>query len=273
MYPVEKFTNLPKHQALIDKAVEVLKQDSRVKGIYISGSKKADEFSDIDCSILCTAEDFDSLKKDRLETAKKIGEIKAESMSVFPSVYVVFYETDEIKLDFSWEVLPKKIRPDHAYITNLYDPEGHIAKIIEKAWQMDWDINEEELAHNIKHYYIGLSYTVLKLARGELWDAYDCVDFYRKYLVKFEDMLAQRKPENYRRLEQKLDEKRIKLLEKAIPKDLSREELFRTMDIILEYFDTYLKERIRILDLYPDEDAKRMLEYYQRKKKEILHLD
>ena len=86
-------------------------------------------------------------------------------------------------------------------------------------------------------------------------------------------MLAQRKPENYRRLEQKLDEKRIKLLEQAIPKDLSREELFRTMDVILEYFDTYLKERIRILDLYPDEDAKRMLEYYQRKKKEILHLD
>ncbi|MHA1552550.1 MAG: hypothetical protein ACTSQC_11460, partial [Candidatus Heimdallarchaeaceae archaeon] len=149
----------------------------------------------------------------------------------------------------------------------------HIAAIIEKAWQMDWDINEEELGHYIKHFHIGLSYTVLKLARGELWDAYDCVDFYRKYLVKFEDMLAQRKPENYRRLEQKLDENRIKLLEQAIPKDLSREELFRTMDVILEYFDTYLMERIRILDLYPDEDAKRMLEYYQRKKKEILHLD
>ncbi|MBY9001457.1 MAG: hypothetical protein KGD64_11105 [Candidatus Heimdallarchaeota archaeon] len=272
MYPVEKFTNLPKHQALIDKAVEVLKEDPRVKGIYISGSKKADEFSDIDCGILCTKEDFDSLKKNRLVTAKKIGAIKAESMSGFPSVYVVFYEQDEIKFDFSWEILPKEIRPDYAYVTNLYDPEGHIAAMIEKAWKLDWDINEAELGHYIKHFHIGISYTVLKLARGELWDAYDCVDYYRKYLVKFEDMLAQRKPENYRRLEQKLNEKQIKLLEKAIPKDLSKIELFRAMDIIFEYFDTFLKERIRILNLYPDKDAKNMLEYYHRKKKEILDL-
>ena len=273
MYPVEKFANLPKHQSLIDKAVEVLKEDSRVKGIYISGSRKADEFSDIDLGILCSKENFDSLKKDGFKIAKKIGEIKAESMAVIPDVYVVFYNPDEIKVDFCWEIIPKEIRPDHAYITNLYDPDGIIAEMMEKAWNMDWDINEKELGHFIKHFHIGISYTVLKLARGEMWDAYDCVDFYRKRLVKFEDMLAQRKPENYRRLESKLDEKQLKLLEQAIPVDLSKKEVFRAMDVIFEYFDTYLKERIRILDLYPDEDAKNMLEYYQRKKNEILNLD
>ena len=51
MIKVEKFTHLPNHLELLYKATEILRQDSRVKGIYLSGSRKADQFSDIDLSI------------------------------------------------------------------------------------------------------------------------------------------------------------------------------------------------------------------------------
>ena len=81
MFFVEKFKDLPKHQTLIDRAVGVVTADPRVVGLYVGGSPSADEYSDIDLSIyFANQADLDSFRNDRLEIAKRIGKIKAESI-------------------------------------------------------------------------------------------------------------------------------------------------------------------------------------------------
>jgi len=271
MYKVEKFNNLPDHQSLIDRIEDILIKDPRVKGLYIGGSKRADEFSDIDLIIwFNNEEDRESMKKDRLKIAEQIGEIKAESMSVFPYVYVVFYEKEEIKVDYCWVVFPAENRADRAHVDILYDPEGHLKKMKEESWQLDWDIDEDELKHKVKHYHIGISYTVLKISRGELWDAQDCIDFYRKYLMEFEDIIAQRKRENYRRLEEKLGPEKLKKFNETLVREISKKEMFRAMDAVFDYFNTYLKETIEVLNAFPYEQAEKMYGYYEKMKKNIL---
>ncbi len=271
MFQVEKFRDLPKHQSLIDRAVTNLKEDPRVKGVYIGGSSQADEYSDVDLSIFSeTAEERDSLKEDRLKIAQKVGKIKAESMSVFPTVYVVFYEEEEVKVDYVFNTLPPENRPDKINVAILYDPEGHLEKMKEECKKLKWEIDNDYLAHKIKHFHIGISYTVLKFLRGELWDGLDCIDFYRKYLIEFEDSFALRKRENYRRIEQKLNSERLEVLDKTLVSELTSINLFTGMDAILEYMDRFLKEKFQKLGIFPEEDAARMREYYERKKRELM---
>lgn len=271
MYQIEKFKNLPKHQSLIERAAKVLTEDSRVRGIYVGGSQSADEFSDVDLSIICkNEEDRESLKKDRLKIAQEVGKLKAESMSVFPYVYVTFYEEEEVKVDYSFSIVPPELRPDKVNVTIIYDPDGYLEKMVENCKKLKWELELDDLAHKIKHFHLGISYTVSKFLRGELWDGLDCVDFYRKYLVEFEDAFAQRKKENYRRIEQKLDSERLKVFDKTLFSELTRENLFKGMDAILEYLDRFLKEKFQNLRIFPEEEATRMREFYERKKKEFL---
>ncbi|TET80380.1 MAG: hypothetical protein E3J43_02235 [Candidatus Heimdallarchaeota archaeon] len=271
MFQVEKFSKLPKHQSLLERTAEVLIKDSRVRGIYVGGSQSADEFSDVDLSILCkTEEDRESLKKDRLRIAQEVGKLKAESMSGFPYVYVTFYEEEEVKVDYSFSIVPPELRPDKVNVTIIYDPDGHLEKMVKNCKKLKWELELDDLAHKIKHFHMGISYTVSKFLRGELWDGLDCVDFFRKYLVEFEDAFAQRKKENYRRIEQKLDSERLKVFDKTLFSELTRENLFKGMDAILEYMDRFLKEKFLALGIFPEGDAKRMREYYNRKKKECL---
>ncbi|MHA1200016.1 MAG: hypothetical protein ACTSQF_11865 [Candidatus Heimdallarchaeaceae archaeon] len=271
MYQVEKFKNLPKHQSLINRAAEVIIADTRVVGLYVGGSQTADEYSDVDLSIYFKSqEDLDSFRNDRLEIAKKVGKIKAESMSGFPFVYVVFYEEEEVKVDFAYNLIPAEPRPDKIYFDILYDPEGHLEKMVEESHKMKWDVDIADLTHRARHYQMGISYTVSKICRGEFWDALDCIDFYRKYLVKFEDSFAQRKQENYRRLEKKLDKKRLVILNKTLVSELNQKRLFQGMDAIFEYFDRFLKDKFQDLGIFPEEFAENMREYYEKMKKKTL---
>jgi hypothetical protein len=84
-------------------------------------------------------------------------------------------------------------------------------------------------------------------------------------------MLAKRKREGYRRLEQKLSAEKLALLEQTIPRELTRSEVFRSLDTIFKYFDTYVKERLVEMGIFPARYATRMMEFYHRKKREILN--
>ena len=191
-------------------------------------------------------------------------------MSVFPYTYVTFYEKEEVKVDFSFSMIPPPPRPDKVNVDVIYDPDGHLAKMVEESTKLSWEVDLSDLRNKIQHFYMGLSYTISKIGRGEFWDALDCVDFYRKYLVEFEDTLAKRKRENYRRIEKKLDEKRLEAFNKIMVKELTRKNLFQAMDHMISYFERFLVERFRELDIYHETYAKNMMEFYERKKKEIL---
>ena len=267
----KRYANQSKHERLVSKAVQLLIKDKRVKGLYLSGSTRTDEYSDIDLTILSTEEDRESLEKDRLKIASQLGEIKAEAMSLIPHTYVVFYHRDEIKFDFNFHAIPERNRPDKANIEILYDPTGQLYRLVEESAKMTWTIDSDELTNIIRHFYIVISYTISKIARGELWESRDCIEYYRQLLISFEDMHAKRKREGYRRLEQKLSAEKLRLLEQTIPRELTRSEVFRSFDAIFKYFDTFIKERLIEMDIFPTRYATSMMEFYRRKKKEILN--
>jgi hypothetical protein len=266
----KRYVNQPKHRELVSKAVKVLIKDNRVKGLYLSGSSRTDEYSDVDLTILSTEQDRESLEKDRLMIASQIGEIKAEAMSLVPHTYVVFYVPEEIKFDFSFHVLPEPARPDRAKIDIIYDPTGHLHKIVEESEKMEWTIDLDDLNNKIGHFYVVICYTLSKIARGERWESRDCIEYYRQLLILLEDVLTKRKREGYRKLEQKLSAEKLALLEQTIPKSLTPREIFRSLDKIFEYFDAFLKERFVEMGIFPTKHAIKMMEYYQQKKKEIL---
>jgi hypothetical protein len=266
----KRYANQPKHRKLISKAVKILIEDQRVKGLYLSGSVKTDGHSDIDLTILSTERDREGLEKERLKIASQIGEINAEAMSQFPHIYVVFYDPEEIKFDFNFHILPERARPDKAKIDVIYDPTGDLHKTVEESAKMEWTVDEDDLNNRIKHFYVVISYTISKIARGELWESRDCVEYYRHLLLLFEDILAKRKREGYRRLEQKLSVEKLALLEQTIPRGLTPNEIFCSLDKIFEYFDTFLKGKFVDMSIFPTEYATEMIKYYYRKKKEVL---
>lgn len=222
MLNIKRFVGQSRHRQLISKAVEILIKDQRVKGMYLSGSAETDEHSDIDLMILSTKEDRESLEKDRLKIASQVGEIKAEAMALVPHTYVVFYHPEEIKFDYNFHALPEEVRPDKAKIDIIYDPTGQLHKLVEESAKKEWTIDLDNLNNKIRHFYVAISYTIAKIARGELWESRDCVEYYRQILITFEDILAERKRENYRRLEQKLSDEKLTLLEQTIPRNLER---------------------------------------------------
>jgi predicted nucleotidyltransferase len=265
-----RYINQPKHRRLVSKAVKFLIRDKRVRGLYLSGSTRTDEYSDIDLTILSTEQDRESLEKDRLKIASQLGEIEAEAMSLIPHTYVVFFHQDEIKFDFNFHAIPERNRPDKADIEILYDPTGQLHRLVEESAKMTWTIDLDELSNIIKHFYVAISYTLSKIARGELWESRDCVEYYRQLLLMFEDILAKRKREGYRRLEQKLSARKLALLKQTIPKGLTPTDIFSSLDKIFGYFDTFLKGKFADMSIFPTEYATEMIKYYHKKKKEVL---
>ncbi len=78
------------------------------------------------------------------------------------------------------------------------------------------------------------------------------MEYYRGLLISFEHILDNRERVGYRRLEQKLSKEKLLMLEKTIPKDVTRAESIRALDAMLEYFDEHLKPRLAALGVYPE---------------------
>ncbi len=268
---IRRFREQPVHRRLLEKAVKALKGDDRVKGLYLSGTPSTDDYSDIDLFILSSVEDREGLERDRVKTAGRVGEIVAEAMSTVPHTYVVVYEPG-VKMDYCYHVLPEKPRPDRVFVDVLYDPSGHIEEVIEMSKTASIGVSDEYLRNLVKHFYVALHYATTKLGRGELWESRDTVEYYRGLLISFEHILDSRERVGYRRLEQKLSKEKLLMLEKTIPKDVTRVESVRALDAVLEYFDEHLKPRLTALGAYPETQAMKMVEYYEREKRKILRL-
>ena len=266
-----RFREQPVHRYLLSKAVELLREDPRVEGLYVSGSPHTDDYSDIDLMILSSEENRRSLEAEKREIASQVGELMAEAMAMVPHTYVVVYRPG-VKMDYCFHLCPENPRPDKALIDIVYDPKDHLAELVAKSREMTWEIDVDELRNRVQHYYVTFSYTVAKLERGELWEARDCAEYHRQILITFEDILARRKGEGYRRLEQKLSQEKLALLRRTIPTDVTRRELARCIDLCREYFDTKLKHRLSELGAHPDAYAENMTALYEEGRSRVLEL-
>lgn len=272
MFQIEKFSKLPKHQSLLDRAAKVITSDSRVIGLYVYGSPNADEYSDVDLSIFFkTDEERKSFRNDIEKITKKIGKVKVETVGVNDErIYIVIFDPEELNIDMKFMLIYEDDNPYEFPVDIIYDPEGHLEKMVKDAPKLVIDIDRHYLDHGAKQFYYGFLYFVLKVGRGQFWRALDVIDLYRRGLIKDEDVLARRLHKDYLDVEKNLDEERIAVLNKTLISELTKENLFQAMDAMIEYWDRFLKDKFQELGLLPEEYASSMTEYYERKKKEIL---
>lgn len=263
-----RFLDQPNHRELVDRAVGVLSEDPRVRGLYLSGSPTTDEYSDIDLMILSTREDAQSLENERLEIARKIGEVRAEAMGR-PHTYAVIYEPLGIKVDYCFHLVAENPRPDKAGIEILYDPDKILGRLVEESANLSWGIDRDALKELVKHFFVSLAYFVAKVERGELWEARDTVEWYRGRLVLIEDILAERKPEGYRRLEFKLAPEKKDVLEDTVTLSCTRDEVYRNMDAVIDYFQRFIQPDVEGLGVYPKVYVERMINQYKSMKNSV----
>lgn len=239
MFQIEKFKKLPQHQSLLDRVATVIVEDSRVLGLYVYGSHDSDEFSDIDLSIFFKSDkERESFINDIEETTRKISKVRAETWySDEIDLYLVIFDPEEIKVDLKFRLVYKDDNPYEYPADILYDPEGHLEKMVKEAPKLIIDIDEADLDRRIKTFFVGLNYLINKICRGELWRAADVIDIYRRSIVQVEDIFARRLQKDYVKVEQKLDKERLALFHKTLFSELTQENLFKAMDAIFEYYD------------------------------------
>lgn len=241
MYTIEKFKNLPEHQALLNKVAKVITEDPRVIGLYVYGSQEADEYSDIDLSIFFKSdEERESFRNDIEEISQKIGKVKAGT-TYFPDteMYIVIFDPEEIKIDINFMLIYKDDNPYENPVDIIYDPEGHLEQMIKDAPKLVIDIDKADLDRRVKTFYVGLNYTIKKIWRGDFWRALDVIDIYRRGLLQFEDIFAQRLQKDYLEVEKNLNEERIVVLNKTLISELTQKSLFDGMNAIFEYFNRF----------------------------------
>jgi hypothetical protein len=272
MYSIKKFANLSNHQSLLNKVAKVVCEDSRVAGLYVYGSPEANEYSDIDIKIFFrTEEERDSFRDEIEEITQKIGKIKMGS--IYPPenvMYLVIFDPEEIKVDISFTIIYKDGNPYEYPVDIIHDPEGHLEKMINEAPKLVVDIDKTDLDRRVKTFYVGFNYLMSKMGGGSLWSVFDVIDIYRRAIIEVEDIFAQRLQKGYLEVEKNLDEERIAILKNTLISELTQENLFKAMDAIIEYWDRFLLGKIKEMGLFPEESASSMMEFYERKKTEIL---
>ncbi len=163
-----------------DKATAILEPDDNVIGLAVAGSwltNEIDEFSDLDL-ILVTQHKISDDKKIMLEYAKRLG----NCLSAFtgehvgePRVLICLYDNPLLHVDIKFVILDEF----HARIetpTLLFDKKGQLEKAINNS-QARFPYPDYQWIEG--RFWTWVHYALLKIGRGEYFEAYDFMGFLR----------------------------------------------------------------------------------------------
>lgn len=204
---------LPRHAALVRRALGLLRPDQRVAGVYLSGSlvtSRGDRFSDIDLNIVARdSADLAALLAEADGLLDQIGQVVLRwggRESERPWQYLAYYP-DMIKLDLVYRAVNQlPVRPGYRFAI-LYDSTGALADFEERCAGADQPAGamagrNVQLEYNT--FWAWVYYGAAKVERGELWEAYDSVTALRDtFLLPLYAHLAGHPHDRYRCLEQR----------------------------------------------------------------------
>ncbi|MFA0413819.1 nucleotidyltransferase domain-containing protein [Vibrio renipiscarius] len=169
------------HKQLLEKIIQVLKQDSRIVGIGASGSYATDtldKYSDLDLVIAIDPAQFEAVMAERLiivdsiegKTAAFTGEHVGE-----PRLVIALYAPDAIHVDFKFVSLPDAaIRVDDTRV--LWEKDQLLSDVFKtnepKYPQPDPQWIEDR-------FWVWTHYAATKIARGEYFEALEFLSFLR----------------------------------------------------------------------------------------------
>jgi predicted nucleotidyltransferase len=207
-------------QEFATKATQILEKDKNVIGLAVGGSwltNKIDEYSDLDL-ILITKTKVSDDKNKMLELAEKLGDFLSGFTGEHvgePRLLICLYDNPLLHVDIKFLTiaeLDNRVETPHI----LFDREGQIQEVFEQSKEKfpfpDYQWIEDR-------FWTWVHYTLLKIGRGEYFEAFDFFGFLR--MVVLGPLLHIKNgnlPRAVRKLETEIDENDFVNLKRTIPK-------------------------------------------------------
>lgn len=265
---MDEFSYLPQQHKVLTTAVDLLRKDGRILGLYLSGSfakGKPDQYSDIDLNIVVRADQRETVLLEHQAIFVQVGRIATQFTGAHhgaPFQVVVFYDVDGFPIHVDYEYkLPEDLKPDAAngMIKILLERDRILTqwKTLCESAQPSYSPEDADLQYLEDRFWGWAWYTAAKVKRGELWEARDAVEQIRNLvLLRLAYYLTGLRPEGNRRIETKFPPKVLAQLSRSIPVGADSaayrsalnglvEEYIELMDEVLDSFSDL---RLKMVD-------------------------
>jgi hypothetical protein len=200
-------------------AVKVLDADESVIGLTVGGSwlsNQMDEFSDLDL-IIVTVNNISDDKKKMIEYASKLGNFLSGFTGEHvgePRVLICLYDNPLLHVDLKFLTIDELFkRVENPLI--LLDKGGQIQDILNKS-EAKFPYPDYQWIED--RFWIWIHYALLKVGRGELFEAFDFLGFLRMVVLgPFLQIKNGELPRGVRKVEMELPENDFKNLKNTIP--------------------------------------------------------
>ena len=225
-------------QQFAENVVEKIKTDPFIIGIAVAGSwltNELDEYSDLDL-ILVTKEKISSDKVKMLEYAKRFGNFLSGFTGEHvgePRVLICLYDDPLLHVDIKFVTLEEfSVRIETPVI--LYDTKEQLQKVLASSTAKfpypDYQWIEDR-------FWIWIHYAVLKIGRGEYFEALDGITFLRQVvmgpLLHIKNGLL---PRGVRKIEMQLPPTDQEALKKTIASH-ERTSLFTALENCMQIYE------------------------------------
>ena len=215
--------------------MNLLGQDKRVLGVYLSGSfasGQPDRYSDLDLYILGPAEDREQIVRDHAELREQVGDI----VSDFPATHLgnpnqritLYRESYPVHVDYQYRIKSDLVpRGKDQHVLILLDRSGELGEWKSRCADMadSYAPDQESLQYFEDRFWTWCIYTDSKIKRGELWEARDAIEYMRSQVLLRLAYYAHSLPnEGNRRIERKFPQETVRLLESTLPAGHSQNE-------------------------------------------------
>ena len=169
------------HREFLIRAVDRLASDARIVGVAAGGSfitDSMDEFSDLDFVIAVEPAHQDEVMVQRMQIAASLGKLLAAFTGEHvgePRVLICLYEAPLLHVDLKFvNLADAAVRVEDPFI--LWERDGRLSSAL-KHRKAEYPTRSLQWIED--RFWIWVHYAAAKIARGELFEAIDCLSFLR----------------------------------------------------------------------------------------------
>ncbi|GLB52521.1 oxalate:formate antiporter [Neptunitalea chrysea] len=252
-------------QQFATKAIEVLKKNKEVLGVAAGGSwitGELDEFSDVDLVIVTknkNTQNPENMKAIANSIPNYISGFTGEHVGE-PRLLICLYRNPILHVDFKFVTLEEFGDRIETPVL-LHDPEGMLQKRLDETTGVfpypDYQWIEDR-------FWIWVHYTLLKIGRGELMEAFDFFGFLRMVVIGSMIQIKNGNlPKGVRKVETNLSSVDYEKLKQTLPqydRDNLLDTLLRTVTLYKELRQELFTDKVQLQTA--TEEA--VMEYYYR---------